>query len=57
MEHNGELETVVLTERGAEFGLACIGYMRLVRKIEGVKASRAVFGRAWKDWSDSVGSV
>ena len=48
-EHSGKPETTELTERKAEYGLAYIVYLRFARRTEGVKASRAVFGRARKD--------
>ncbi|KAF8720570.1 hypothetical protein AX14_010937 [Amanita brunnescens Koide BX004] len=41
-----------LAERRAEFGLAYIVYMRFGRRAEGIKASRAIFGKARRDrWS------
>ena len=47
LEYGGELE---LAECEAEYGLAYIVYMRLARRVDGVKASRLVFDRARKDW-------
>jgi len=41
LEHCAKPETIQLTERGAEYGLAW--------RTEGIKASRAVFGQARKD--------
>ncbi|KAF8075815.1 hypothetical protein FPV67DRAFT_1469355 [Lyophyllum atratum] len=38
-----------LSERRTEYGLAYIVYMRFGRRAEGVKSSRAVFGKARKD--------
>ncbi|KAF8650367.1 hypothetical protein AX16_005263 [Volvariella volvacea WC 439] len=38
-----------LAERRTEFGLAWIVYMRFGRRAEGVKSSRAIFGKARKD--------
>lgn len=41
-----------LAERRAEYGLAYIVYMRFGRRAEGIKASRAIFGKARRDrWS------
>lgn len=41
-----------LAERRAEYGLAYIIYMRFGRRAEGIKASRAIFGKARRDrWS------
>lgn len=41
--------TKELAERRSEFGLAYIMYMRFGRRAEGVKSSRAIFGKARKD--------
>ena len=49
LEYSGKPETTEFTERKAEYGLAYVVYMRFARRTEGVKASRAVFGRARKD--------
>ncbi|KAG5637435.1 hypothetical protein H0H81_004594 [Sphagnurus paluster] len=38
-----------LLERRTEYGLAYIVYMRFGRRAEGVKSSRAIFGKARKD--------
>ncbi|RDB20367.1 mRNA 3'-end-processing protein RNA14 [Hypsizygus marmoreus] len=38
-----------LAERRTEYGLAYIVYMRFGRRAEGVKSSRAIFGKARKD--------
>lgn len=43
-----------LAERRTEYGIAWIVYMRFARRAEGLKTSRAVFGRArrerWTPW-------
>jgi len=49
LDYIGKPETTELIERKAEYGLAYVVYMRFARRTEGVKASRAVFGRARKD--------
>jgi len=41
--------TKELAERRSEFGLAYVMYMRFGRRAEGVKSSRAIFGKARKD--------
>lgn len=38
-----------LVERRTEYGVAYIMYMRFGRRAEGVKSSRAIFGKARKD--------
>ncbi|KXN88352.1 mRNA 3'-end-processing protein RNA14 [Leucoagaricus sp. SymC.cos] len=38
-----------LAERRSEYGLAYVMYMRFGRRAEGVKSSRAIFGKARKD--------
>ncbi|KAF5371988.1 hypothetical protein D9615_008143 [Tricholomella constricta] len=42
-------KTSEVAERRTEYGLAYIVYMRFGRRAEGVKSSRAVFGKARKD--------
>ncbi|GLB33223.1 putative suf-domain-containing protein [Lyophyllum shimeji] len=42
-------KTSELAERRTEYGLAYIVYMRFGRRAEGVKSSRAIFGKARKD--------
>ncbi|KAL9712323.1 mRNA 3'-end-processing protein rna14 [Leucoagaricus gongylophorus] len=41
--------TKELAERRSEFGLAYVMYMRFGRRAEGVRSSRAIFGKARKD--------
>jgi cleavage stimulation factor subunit 3 len=38
-----------LAEKRSEYGVAWVMYMRFGRRTEGVKSSRAIFGRARKD--------
>lgn len=42
-------DTKELAERRSEYGVAWVMYMRLGRRAEGVKSSRAIFGKARKD--------
>ena len=52
-----------LAERRAEYGLVYIVHMRFARRAEGVKSSRAVFGKArrdrWAPWEvyEAAGAV
>jgi len=50
LEHSNKHEAIELIERKAKRGLAYVVYMRFARRTDGVKASRAVLGRARKDW-------
>ena len=48
------LQNKELTERRTEYGVAWVSYMRFARRAEGLKPSRAVFGKArkerWTPW-------
>ncbi|KAH9928857.1 uncharacterized protein B0H18DRAFT_999082 [Fomitopsis serialis] len=48
------LKNKELTERRTEYGIAWVSYMRFARRAEGLKPSRAVFGKArkerWTPW-------
>ncbi|KAI0734823.1 Suf-domain-containing protein [Fomitopsis betulina] len=48
------LKNKELTERRTEYGIAWVSYMRFARRAEGLKPSRAIFGKArkerWTPW-------
>jgi cleavage stimulation factor subunit 3 len=48
-DEGSSLKSKELVERRSEFGLAYVMYMRFGRRAEGVKSSRAIFGKARKD--------
>lgn len=47
--HDDNRDSRELAEKRSEYGVAWVMYMRFGRRAEGVKSSRAIFGKARKD--------